>query len=111
MSRKVINVVMGGGNDIKYYDVSSLDSNEASQLSGFKILQKVKYNGAITISPYFPVGDILAIAIDWNLMIVSIGGKQQTIKEYLIEVGEYDRIVSYPELTKEQFYDTTLPTE
>lgn len=111
MSRKVINVVTGGSSNIKYYDVSSLDSNEVSQLLGFKILQKVKFQGEIIISPYPPAGDTLAIAIDWNLKIVSFGGERQTIKEYLIEVGEYDRIASYPELTEEQFYDTTLPTE
>lgn len=50
---------------------------------------------------------LYAVAINFDIEV----GENETLKEYLISLGLYDRIMNLPQITKEQFYDLTVPTE
>jgi hypothetical protein len=111
-----------GGGNIKYYDVSGIDFSSDSEydvLIPLPIIGKAVNNDTINIvtNPATltidPSVKIIAIAIDLTLelYIGSMGGKIESVENLLKQYGAYDLLLSLPTLTKEQFYDLTLPTE
>jgi hypothetical protein len=50
---------------------------------------------------------LYAVAVDFNTEVK----KNVILKDYLISVGIYDDIMEIPQITKEEFYDLTVPTE
>lgn len=121
MSRKVINVVQVSSN-IKYYDISSLAVAEQMQIVMFSIIGKYRNTNdekiyIDTIAGYFATVlaleknfPFLAIGIDFNLKR-GFDNELSTIREVLELQNLYDTLLACPELTEEQFYDLTLPTE
>lgn len=82
------------------------------------VLGKGKIDDNIQISPNFllnfyeDLANVLAIGIDTTMKIINATTQQiQTAEEQLKSIDKYDLLVSFPELTEEQFYDITLPTE
>lgn len=111
----------GGSSNIKYYDVSSHVFSSSSTdivILMLSVLGKGKIDDNIQISPNFllnfyeDLANVLAIGIDTTMKIINATTQQiQTAEEQLKSIDKYDLLVSFPELTEEQFYDITLPTE
>lgn len=124
MSRKVINVIANKGGDIKYFDVSNISFNNESEENSILMLSqlgKVEVSGSMVImsGPFSVIGlnipnaKIFAIGILFDLKVSSEVNNNTiiTIKDDLISSNFYDLLMSCPELTEEQFYDLTVPTE
>jgi hypothetical protein len=115
MSRKVINVVTGGSSNIKYYDISSLSTDVKGEFIILSILRKSKIGEEYIIGTpsASSSSNCIALGFDFEAKIYmsGIANPVKTIKEVLIEMQGYDILMSCPELTEEQFYDLTLPTE
>lgn len=117
-----------------YYDVTSIleeikNTSTSSINAFFDIILMIKHrNGSIINILYKNITEIdnenknsfidgiLACSIDWNMKVQYYVGSIATVKEILqsFSLGEtslYDIIISLPELTEEEFYDKTLPTE
>ena len=114
MSRKVINVVVGGGNDIKYYDATNFSVMLKNLAPTFCLLVKYQADNDIYIEKgYYQSSDFncLALAINFDLMIRTKNTSNQlvdmSIRDFLIDGGIYDEFISNPEITEEQFYNTT----
>lgn len=124
MSRKVINVVTGGGSNIKYYDTSNVSSENSIYveiLAGFvSLLVKTAENNIGTAYAIVQQGSItdsfVAIAVNLET-IIAVNGTLMSMENYLKSLSDeslgsiYDFLLSLPEITEEQFYDLTLPTE
>ena len=112
MSRKVINVVTGGSSNIKYYDISALNDNQMQYIKIASLLHKFKNtDGFVIIATITTEGTPLAVAIDFNVKLSAGNEVLLTVEKILQNYNIYDSLIACPELTKEQFYDTTLPTE
>lgn len=112
MSRKVINVVVGGGSNIKYFDISALNDNQMQSIDFVSLLYKfINTDGYVTIATITVEGTPLAVAIDFNVKISAGNGILLTVEKILQNFNLYDSLIACPELTEEQFYDLTLPTE
>ena len=137
---EIKNVVAdGGSSNIKYYNVSNfielapaedIDIIFRTQLNGCSILYKweskpnapnkvIFVSTAALYSTYSSGFNIVCLAIDWDLEITESDNSSPfntTIKMFenehfwrFVESGLAEGIIS--EITKEQFYDLTLPTE
>lgn len=112
MSRKVINVVIGGAN-LKYYAIDSYSGNlpketliKMSQLCGGVL----EGNSVIGPTGYlYPIlssiDNITKIAFNFDMVVFL--GSYGTLKDILFSDEFYDIISSLTELTQEEFYNIT----
>lgn len=126
MSRKVINVVVGGSSNIMYVKFPDGASQEdIMEISIFASFVKSKtYNKdnpdviKVTILPTSfanfvdspLVNNIFAIAIQLDAPFIAMNGENITVKGYLEVFGQLEILRTF-EITEQQFYDLTLPTE
>lgn len=111
---KIINnVVIGGSSsNIKYYDISALDDLQKLYIAAASLFQKfINSNGFVRIATFFTEGTPLAVAIDFNVKLSDGNEVLLTVEKILQNGNIYDSLIACPELTEEQFYDLTLPTE
>lgn len=125
---KVFNNVIGGVSNTKYYDVSLLTKAELFQLAGYSSSVKVSQEGYSFVQSYLYIKtleeagniqySISAISIDLNIEIfIPALSRLGTVSEFFsitsnISGGTILELLnSQPQLTKEEFYDITLPTE
>ena len=114
----------GGSSNIKYYDVSNLDINMLSPYLMIVMSSLIgKYRPSdidpIEIVPNFSLqltsttNKLFAVGIDMDMLMChhNISNELITVRDVLITAQLYDTLIACPELTEEQFYDTTLPTE
>jgi hypothetical protein len=113
---RIINNVVIGGNSLKYYDISNIDASEIQlkQLYTNVYLSVVNVAGqnliASAAAPIVYSIDALKIAIDFNTIVSGENGLI-SVQDSLIYMGLYDKLMACPEITEEQFYDLTAPTE
>ena len=119
MSRKVINNVFKKSNII-YFDTRNADDLFFVYVySGFlfkfrdKIGEELQIDLGFSASDYYHNGNnqneykIYAAAIDFDIKI----SPTKTVKDKLIQLGYYEELMSLPQITEEEFYDLTMPTE
>lgn len=119
MSRKVINNVFRNSNII-YFDTQNADSLFFEYAySGFLFKFRDEIGGELQIALGFAASDnfhngdnqeeykIYAAAVDFDIKL----SPTKTVKDELIQLGVYEQLMSLPQITEEQFYDLTLPTE
>lgn len=109
-----------GGSNVKYYDVSNLEQNQLNTILMLAILCKYSTQDnpsskivnlmSFALEQSYIGGTFFAISANLELKIAD-GNDVFTLKEIAIQQGVYDILMSCPELTEEQFYDLTLPTE
>lgn len=113
MSRKVINVVVGGAT-IEYYDISTVDSNTESQIALISAIAKavINNNWLINYPTTFLVTDkkISYVGINRN-QIIGNNNEKVTIGEAIEIQGLSSYFSDDNKISEEQFYDLTLPTE
>lgn len=113
MSRKVINVVVGGAT-IEYYDISTVDPEIKSGLAMYSFIAKAIVDVAWWIQTPTTFKELSTevsyVGIDRNQILATNSGKI-TVGEVL----EIEGISSYfsddNKISEEQFYDLTQPTE
>ena len=115
---KIINnVIVKGGSNFKYYDVTKLQPNIIKGLAIYSSLVKVIFAEQVLIGVsglLITIGvetNIIGIGIDLDVKITNIDNPEElkTIVELFNDVGI--DLSELPELTEEQFYDLTAPTE
>lgn len=120
---KVFNNVVKETSEILYFNANNLDGLDKQLLLSGAFLYKTENtksnvpeieicSGYIAAENEFFADfkeryKLYAVAINFDIEV----GENETLKEYLISLGLYDRIMNLPQITKEQFYDLTVPTE
>ena len=117
---KIINnVVISKGSNIKYFDLSSAESVISYTLSVMSASDiRVSFNQNILIGVSgvlleLEIDNIIFLAadIDLDARIINISnGEFTTIRESLSNSGLLEELTQF-EITEEQFYDLTQPTE
>lgn len=102
----------GGGSNIKYFDISTLNENQILAVNFVSLFYKfINRDGYAIIATTTDEGTLLAVAIDFNLKLSAGNEILLTVEKMLQNYNVYDSLIACPELTEEQFYDTTLPIE
>lgn len=117
MTKEVFETLGSGGNggssELKYYNIQSLDISKIEYINIVSLLKKFinKDNFVIIATSTISESTMLAITIDFNLKVSAGNQTLLTVKQMLQNFNIYDELIACPELTEEQFYDLTLPTE
>lgn len=103
-----------GGGSIEYYDISTVDSEVKTSIAMFSVVVKgiINNNWAIHSPIMFVITSkkISYIGINRN-QIIAINNEKITIGEAIKMEGLSSYFSDDNKISKEQFYDLTLPTE